>query len=63
MINLQVNEGDIKLEREGDVKTLLSEMTYAINTLIDDITTDFDQKEVLLEMMIGSLFAIKDGVL
>ena len=63
MINLQVNEGDIKLEREGDVKTLLSEMTYAINTLIDDITTDFDQKEVLLEMMIGCLFAIKDGVL
>ena len=61
MINLQVNESDIKLEHKGDYKTLLSEITYAVNTLINEISEDKYDKYILLDMIAGCLTAIKNG--
>lgn len=61
MINLKVNESDIKLEHKGDYKTLLSEITYAVNTLINEISEDKFDKYILLSMMTDCLTDIKNG--
>lgn len=60
MINLQVNLTDVKFEYEGNGQIMLSELVFGVDKLIGDMTKTEEDKEVVLDIIISTLTALKN---
>ena len=60
MVNLSVNLTDVKFEYEGNGQIMLSELVFGVDKLIGDMTKTEEDKEVVLDIIISTLTALKN---
>ena len=62
MIDLLINGSNVRVEYEGDTPMLLSELVFAVDKILDDMSyRNKDTKKVIFDIVVNTLTELKEG--